>query len=97
MAAQPKPAASLSSGLLARKGQARPAMRRQDAAGPDDLGWNDMGTGAGAPAPDVLPAVLVERAALVREVAGGPTLSVAAAAKIGRRRLQQESCSIFVG
>lgn len=82
MAAQPKPAASLSSGLLARKGQARPAMRRQDAAGPDDLGWNDMG--AGAPAPDVLPPVLVERAALAREVAGGPTLSAAAAAQIGR-------------
>ena len=45
-----KPLASLSSGLLARKGQAKPAMRRQglDAApaGPaalDDLGWNDMG------------------------------------------------------
>ena len=48
--AETKPLASLSSGLLARKGQARPAMRRQGldtpAAGPvslDDLGWNDMG------------------------------------------------------
>lgn len=50
--ADSKPLASLSSGLLARKGQARPAMRRQgfDAmvggSGPsalDDLGWNDMG------------------------------------------------------
>lgn len=80
MAAQPKPAASLSSGLLARKGQARPAMRRQDTAGPDDLGWNDMG----APVADALPPVLVERAALVREVAGGATLSAAAAARIGR-------------
>lgn len=44
---EPKPFASLSSGLLARKGQARPAMRPQpyDAAGAslDDLGWNDMG------------------------------------------------------
>ncbi len=48
----PKPIASLSSGLLARKGGARPAMRRQlisnnngMAAGSmqDDLGWNDMG------------------------------------------------------
>jgi hypothetical protein len=44
-----KPAASLSSGLLARKGQARPAMRPQGflqmnpAAAQDDLGWNDMG------------------------------------------------------
>lgn len=45
-----KPLASLSSGLLARKGGAKPAMRRQGAAFPDqtheqqeDLGWNDMG------------------------------------------------------
>lgn len=46
-----KPLASLSSGLLARKGQAKPAMRSQGfggfassgAAGLDDLGWNDMG------------------------------------------------------
>ena len=45
-----KPLASLSSGLLARKGQAKPAMRPQaislehanlDAL--EDLGWNDMG------------------------------------------------------
>lgn len=35
--------ASLSSGLLARKGQARPAMRPQLVE--DDLGWNDMGAG----------------------------------------------------
>ncbi len=42
-----KPTASLSSGLLARKGQARPAMRPQGFHGTslslDDLGWNDMG------------------------------------------------------
>lgn len=57
--AEPKPMASLSSGLLARKGAARPAMRRQGMDGlgtlgsagltpgvqglQDDLGWNDMG------------------------------------------------------
>jgi len=42
--------AALSSGLLARKGQARPAMRSQNLVGfstgagaLDDLGWNDMG------------------------------------------------------
>ncbi len=39
--------ASLSSGLLARKGAAKPAMRPaafgQVGAGLDDLGWNDMG------------------------------------------------------
>jgi hypothetical protein len=50
---EPKPLASLTSGLLARKGAARPAMRRQPlgsgpapvagANGYDDLGWNDMG------------------------------------------------------
>lgn len=44
-----KPTASLSSGLLARKGQARPAMRPQGFVGyapqpsTEDLGWNDMG------------------------------------------------------
>lgn len=40
--------ASLSSGLLARKGAAKPAMRRQGYMNPqgdvaEDLGWNDMG------------------------------------------------------
>lgn len=45
---EPKAFASLSSGLLARKGAARPAMRpqgfgAQSGAGLDDLGWNDMG------------------------------------------------------
>ncbi len=50
-----KPLASLSSGLLARKGTATPAMRRQGLSGlipasdkdtssmQEDLGWNDMG------------------------------------------------------
>lgn len=46
-----KPIASLSSVLLARKGAARPAMRRPTmngmggaaAVAQDDLGWNDMG------------------------------------------------------
>ena len=61
----PKPFASLSAGLLARKGTARPAMRRPHMAGmpvptlpvsvqDDDLGWNDMGEehhAAHAPAP----------------------------------------------
>lgn len=45
--ADPKPFASLSSGLLARKGAARPAMRPQGFGqvgnGLEDLGWNDMG------------------------------------------------------
>jgi len=56
-----KPLASLSSGLLARKGQARPAMRPQGYGGfgaipgqQDDLGWNDMGHD-GPQAPHVAP------------------------------------------
>ncbi len=54
---EPKAFASLSSGLLARKGAARPAMRPQGfgqvGAGLDDLGWNDMGFEA--PKPVVAP------------------------------------------
>ena len=39
-----RPFASLSSGLLARKGAAKPAMRPQGFTGGfEDLGWNDMG------------------------------------------------------
>jgi len=51
--AEPKTFASLSSGLLARKGAARPAMRPQGfgqvGSGLDDLGWNDMGFEAPKP------------------------------------------------
>ncbi|TFI56653.1 hypothetical protein E2493_19070 [Sphingomonas parva] len=55
-----KPFASLSSGLLARKGAAKPAMRPQGFAGfgshqLDDLGWNDMGHAEPAHRPDVAP------------------------------------------
>lgn len=57
-----KPFASLSSGLLARKGQAKPAMRPQGFSHygqpGDDLGWNDMGYDAPRPAPTDRPAVL---------------------------------------
>lgn len=50
--AEPKPIASLSGNLLARKGHAKPAMRPQGFTNfnfgaqqaIDDLGWNDMGT-----------------------------------------------------
>ena len=42
-----RPYASLSSGLLARKGTAKPAMRPQGFGGLEDLGWNDMGHGPG--------------------------------------------------
>lgn len=80
--AQPKPLASLSPSLLARKGAARPAMRPQSytlggtaAAAPlDDLGWNDMGqsgpAACDAASPDIgdggIPAVLVERETLAQ-------------------------------
>ena len=47
VASEAKPFASLSSGLLARKGAARPAMRPQGFGQVgqtlEDLGWNDMG------------------------------------------------------
>lgn len=81
--------AALSSGLLARKGQARPAMRPQGYAEHgivDDLGWNDMGE---AP----LPPVLVEREQLAAEVESPEAeaapetrrpVSVATAARIQR-------------
>jgi len=75
-----KPAASLSSGLLARKGQARPAMRPQGFVGLnpgmslDDLGWNDMGAEGFEPAPMTheMPPVLAQRHALVEEFAPVP-------------------------
>ena len=53
MMSEPKPFASLSSGLLARKGGARPAMRPQGfgqiGGNLEDLGWNDMGFEAPKP------------------------------------------------
>ena len=64
MMTEPKPLASLSSTLLARKGQAKPAMRPQGFAGfgmnaahaaHDDLGWNDMGFEAAQPSADIVP------------------------------------------
>jgi hypothetical protein len=52
--AEARPFASLSSGLLARKGAAKPAMRPQAfghiGASLDDLGWNDMGEAEAAAA-----------------------------------------------
>ena len=59
-----KPFASLSSGLLARKGMAKPAMRPQGFGhfgGMEDLGWNDMGRTAPALTPEPEAAPLPER------------------------------------
>lgn len=52
-----RPMASLTAGLLARKGAAKPAMRPQMYNVQDDLGWNDMGE-APAPAPKPAPTVV---------------------------------------
>lgn len=56
-APEARPAASLTASLLARRGGARPAMRRQPLGNlsvlpiNDDLGWNDMGEDLPASAP----------------------------------------------
>ncbi|MFD1033373.1 hypothetical protein ACFQ15_01765 [Sphingomonas hankookensis] len=55
----PRTPAQIDPGLLARKGEARPAMRPHGTAPADDgddLGWNDLG--------DTRPAVLRDRAKL---------------------------------
>ena len=74
---QTKSFASLSSTLLARKGQARPAMRPQGFPGfghvaeaIDDLGWNDMGSSdhvVATPVPVPVPSVLRQREVLKEE------------------------------
>jgi hypothetical protein len=90
----PKPTASLSSGLLARKGHARPAMRPQGFVqhaphAAEDLGWNDMGDEMHAhrhpaPAPVVVtapvapPPVLQQRAELEEQLAPEPEAPVPA-------------------
>lgn len=78
---EPKPFASLSSSLLARKGQAKPAMRPQGFAGfglsgghphhvhHEDLGWNDMGHEVAVPQPisaDIVP-IQPEAPAVLRQ------------------------------
>jgi hypothetical protein len=74
VATEAKPFASLSSGLLARKGAARPAMRPQGfgqgAAGLEDLGWNDMGFEP--PKPAVAPVRDAEHDAFGEEIDDQP-------------------------
>ena len=72
---EPKAFASLSSGLLARKGAARPAMRpqgfgAQTGAGLEDLGWNDMGFEP--PKPAIAPVRDEEHDAFGEELAEQP-------------------------
>ncbi|WP_300975564.1 hypothetical protein [Sphingomonas sp. LHG3406-1] len=68
MKSEPRPFASLSSGLLARKGAARPAMRPQGfgqgGSGLEDLGWNDMGFEP--PRPVLAPVPVAEEAVVAR-------------------------------
>lgn len=82
--AEAKPFASLTSTLLARKGQAKPAMRPQGYAQlghQDDLGWNDMGYTRPRPVhadepigltPAPLPEVVRQQAEIATEFAAVP-------------------------
>ncbi len=71
---EPKAFASLSSGLLARKGAARPAMRPQGfgqvGSGVEDLGWNDMGFEP--PKPAIAPVLDEDHDAFGEEIAEQP-------------------------
>ncbi len=75
MKTEPKAFASLSSGLLARKGAARPAMRPQGfghgGSGPEDLGWNDMGFEP--PKPAAFPALDADHDAFGEDVSELPS------------------------
>ncbi len=82
-----RPLASLTASLLARKGDARPAIRRvyvpmtslaaaSDALH-DDLGWNDMGDDAPPSAP--VPAVVEQRERIERSFAPSARPSVTTA------------------
>lgn len=82
---EPKPFASLSAGLLARKGAARPAMRRPyvpassgatlPSAAQDDLGWNDMGEDR-APASPPPPLKMVKEGAPSETAADKPKIVI---------------------
>jgi hypothetical protein len=93
----PKPLASLSSGLLARKGHARPAMRPQgfqvapEPAQLEDLGWNDLGE----PPVRQMQEALREEVETPAPVAPQPepeparSVSLATATRIGRESAKQ--------
>lgn len=70
-----KPLASLTSSLLARKGQAKPAMRPQGFGAfgrpQEDLGWNDMGLDAPEPVAEP-PAVVRQQEELVAQFEAEP-------------------------
>lgn len=80
MMSESRPFASLTSGLLARKGFARPAMRPQGHAltpSHDDLGWNDMGSFRAAEEERPQPAVSFLTPLSGGEDAGSPLLEPA--------------------
>lgn len=97
---EPKALASLTAGLLARKGGAKPAMRPQLYTAQDDLGWNDMGDAPApkpvravpipiafsqpAPAAPAPPPVVAQQAALAETFANGVTRPRAAAGAHGK-------------
>lgn len=85
MLGQPKQMASLSSGLLARKGQARPAMRPQGFTGLEDLGWNDMGQQAQA-----VPPVLAEREVLREQFEAPPKIQTGPAEPVAVSPIRAE-------
>lgn len=100
MFGQAKPLASLSGGLLARKGAARPAMRPQGfATSPptpqqlEDLGWNDMGAEPMPVAESEKPPVLVEREALAQviETPAEPVQAVRSVSVATATRLSRET------
>ncbi len=102
---EPKPLASLSGSLLARKGAARPAMRpqmqhfprieTQTAIALEDLGWNDMGE-ADEPrhAADILPLTPAPKSPEVSaETAAGDREAAAQLAE-NARQIAEEAGSI---
>lgn len=88
MAGVPRPIASLTSGLLARNGQAKPAMRRQPLlpGGPDapvgDDGWSDRAVDA------ALPPVLLAREALAEGLAAAGASSAVALSPAAEARIR---------
>lgn len=79
-----KPAASLTAGLLAQRGHARPAMRRTTVSGLtpatatiEDLGWNDMGEDAIMSPPVDSSPVASQIATLNAELLGQPDEGIA--------------------
>jgi hypothetical protein len=100
--ADAKPFASLSSGLLARKGAAKPAMRPQGfgsfGSSLEDLGWNDMGhavqeehvpTPAAGLTPSPQPRPVSEPVAVADE----PAVAVPEPVVVEQQRALQESFS----